>query len=60
MSLSFSSCPTYDPPPQAPDLHPRPLDYTPFFYLLMAEAAVTATIIPWAVNPRLRRSELDK
>ena len=37
-----------------------PLDYTPFFYLIMAETTFISVLLPILLNPKLKRSKTDE
>jgi len=37
-----------------------PLDYTPFFYLFMAETTIISILLPLTLNPKLKRSQRDE
>ena len=37
-----------------------PLDYTPFFYLVMVETTIISLLLPIVLNPKLKRSQRDE
>ena len=38
----------------------QPLDYTPYFYYLMAEITVSSCLMLFVINPQLKRYDFDK